>query len=128
MRYLLDSHTFIWLFAFPDRLGRKAKRVLTDDDSALCLSSAAVWELGIKHQLGKLELPEEPEHFIADRARRASIAIVPIEGRHALRAPALPMHHRDPFDRMMVAQAIADEYTIITNDKAIHRYDVACLW
>ncbi len=127
MRYLLDTHVFLWLATAPERLGRHLA-VIEDRRNQLVLSAASAWELAIKHQIGRLRLPEAPERFVP--ARMLAFGLLPqaILHEHALAVSDLPPLHRDPFDRLLVAQALLLGMTIVTADPAITRYPVATLF
>ncbi|HEX4420234.1 MAG TPA: type II toxin-antitoxin system VapC family toxin [Kofleriaceae bacterium] len=124
MKLLLDTHVFIWMHGDPDRLSSRARKLLVDADSELHLSVVAAWELGIKLARERLTLPEPLEDYVTSRAQRARMSILAIELVHVLEATALPPHHGDPFDRMLVAQARAEGLTLLTADPWIAKYDV----
>lgn len=124
MKLLLDTHVFIWMHAEPDRLSRRAKDLLIDPDTELHLSVVVAWELGIKIARERLTLPEPLEEYVMSRANRSRMSLLPIGLVHVLDAVALPAHHADPFDRMLVAQARAERLTLLTADPWIARYDV----
>lgn len=126
MRLLVDTHVFLWLLAEPDRLGGHI-RSLEDPRNDLFLSAASSWEIAIKTQLGRLQLPDDPKRYVPDRMRAIGAQPLPIEHSHALAVSGLPPFHRDPFDRMLVAQARDLRLTIVTADVQIARYDVATL-
>lgn len=126
MRALLDTHTFLWLVSAPDRLGEQ-RRFVEDTRNELLLSAASSWEISIKHSLGRLELPEPPERFVPRQLSSAGVGAIPVEHVHALRAGALPLHHRDPFDRLLIAQALELGVPVITADQAFDDYDVEVL-
>ena len=126
-RYLLDTHVWLWLQASPDRISLDVLEQLADDRNELLLSAASAWEIAIKHALGRLELPERPDRYVPDRMQRSGVTGVPIEHRHALQVAELPPHHRDPFDRLIVAQAQLLSTPVVTVDAAFDRYDVEVL-
>ncbi|MEM7353733.1 MAG: type II toxin-antitoxin system VapC family toxin [Acidobacteriota bacterium] len=126
-RILVDTHVWLWMNGSPERLSETARRQLSDAETALFLSAASVWEISIKTAGGKLELPEPPERYIIPRLAANRIDALPIRPLHAIRAAALPMHHRDPFDRMLVAQAQLEELELMTGDAALRRYEVETL-
>jgi PIN domain nuclease of toxin-antitoxin system len=123
MSYLLDSHVLLWWLEDSARIGPAARRVLADPGARILVSAASVWEIGIKQALGKLRVPES----IVDLLQDEGFEPLPITARHAEAAASLPPLHRDPFDRMLVAQARADGLTLITHDEAIRAYDVNVL-
>jgi len=122
----LDTHVFLWLLAEPDRLGEHIGS-LEDPSNELLLSAASSWEIAIKTQLGRLHLPEDPKRFVPDRMRAIGAEPLPIEHNHALAVGELPPLHRDPFDRILVAQARGLRLTIVTADVNIARYEVDTL-
>jgi PIN domain nuclease of toxin-antitoxin system len=125
VKLLLDSQCFLWWFAEPERLSEKAIAHITDEANELWFSVASIWEVGIKAALGKLPLPEPVERYVPSRMAQLGAKSLEIRAAHAIRAAALPMHHRDPFDRMLVAQAQVDDMTIVSADAMLTQYDVA---
>ncbi|HTV12976.1 MAG TPA: type II toxin-antitoxin system VapC family toxin [Acidimicrobiales bacterium] len=123
MRLLLDTHVFLWLLAEPERLGRHLASV-EGAGNDLLVSAASSWEIAIKVRLGRLSLPDDPKRYVPDRMRALGAEPLPVEHAHALAVADLPMLHRDPFDRVLVAQARHLELTIVTADADIARYDV----
>ncbi len=119
--YLLDTQVFLWMNAAPDRLGSAADLIL-DRSNQLFLSAASSWEIAIKFGLGKLPLPEPPARYVPSRMRLLGVERLPIEHSHALAIGGLPDHHRDPFDRMLVAQSHLERLPIITADPVLARY------
>lgn len=128
MNLLVDTHAWLWWRASPAKLGRRARAAMEDEDNALWFSAASAWEIATKHAIGKLPLPVTPDAFVADLVRLTSAHALAINVDHALRAGALPYHHRDPFDRLLVAQAQLDKLVLVTNDDNIAAYDVKTLW
>ena len=121
MRLLLDSHTLLWwLEDDRPRLGPQAQALITDAANEVFVSAATIWELAIKRATGKLQTPADLEAEV----RQNGFIALPISFRHAERAGRLPLLHRDPFDRMLVAQAQAENLTLITGDASIARYAV----
>jgi PIN domain nuclease of toxin-antitoxin system len=121
VRLLLDTHVFLWLQTEPERLGDHLALV-EDRGTTLLLSAASSWEIAIKYGLGRLSLPEPPERYVPTRMRAIGAEALPIEHAHALAVAALPALHRDPFDRLLVAQAGAAGATILTADPAVAQY------
>jgi len=128
MKFLIDTECWLWSFGEPDRLNAEAKRLITDPSSAIYFSAASSWEIAIKAALGKLKLPESPEQFVPSRLVALRMVSLPIEHKHALRVFALPHHHRDPFDRILVAQAQIESLPILTADRTLSMYDVRIIW
>ena len=127
MKVLLDTQTWLWL---QDRVGRfsdSTLEILQDLDTDRILSMASVWELSIKFALGKLRLPEAPDRYVPDRLALSMTRILPIELRHAVHVAQLPPHHRDPFDRMLVAQALIERMPVLTADRRFTAYGVEVL-
>jgi PIN domain nuclease of toxin-antitoxin system len=102
--------------------------ILEDAETTLLLSAISSWEIAVKWELGKLELPEPPERFVPDRMQRNGIEGLAVLHTHALGVANLPRHHRDPFDRMLIAQALAEDIPLLTGDDAIRAYDVEVMW
>ncbi len=125
MKLLLDTQCFLWWFSEPERLAERAIAHITDERNELWLSVVSIWEVGIKVALGKLPLPEPVERYIPSRMAQLGTKSLEIRAAHAMRAAALPMHHRDPFDRMLIAQAQVDDMTIVSADAMLAQYDVA---
>jgi PIN domain nuclease of toxin-antitoxin system len=125
VRLLLDTQCFLWWFAQPERLSERAIAHITDEANELWFSVASIWEVGIKVALGKLPLSEPVERYIPSRMTLLGAKSLEIQAAHAIRAAALPLHHRDPFDRMLVAQAQVDDMTIVSADAILSQYDVS---
>lgn len=121
---LLDTRIALWLASEPDRLSDSSRALVDDPRTDLLFSSASAWEIAIKYAAEKLALPAPPSEFLPELQRRLRLTAVPIDVGHAVRAAALPMLHRDPFDRMLVAQAQALGVPIMSVDGAIGRYEV----
>lgn len=119
MRYLLDTHTLLWARAAPDLLSADALAVLESTDNVLYLSVASLWECAIKSSIGKLDVPEDFYRTVA-----SDYELLGIETSHVEACANLPMHHRDPFDRMLVVQARLGGLILVTRDREIAMYDV----
>lgn len=128
MRLLLDTHVWLWLQHAPERLGADALRDVEHPDNDLLFSAASSWEIAIKWALGKLSLPAPPDRYVPDRVHTSGVTPLPIQHRHALAVAHLPPHHRDPFDRLLVAQAREEHAVLVTGDRAFAAYDVAVRW
>lgn len=124
-RYLIDTHVWLWMQSDPDRLCDQTRAIVRDIRNGIFFSAASAWEIAIKYRLGKLPLPERPASYIPDRMRRSGTSPLPVDHAHTLRTADLPDHHRDPFDRVLVAQAQLLDLTIITADNQLSAYDVA---
>lgn len=124
MRILLDTQCWLWMLAAPERFSPRARALVTATQNELYLSAASAWEIAIKHGLGKLQLPEPPAQYVPGRLRETRTSPLAIELGHALRVSDLPVHHRDPFDRLLIAQAQVEDLPILTADPVLSRYDV----
>lgn len=123
-RFLLDTRVWIWMLAEPEKLSRRVSTILGDEKTELFLSVASVWEMSIKHRLGKLTFSTPPSQFIPEQLEKMNVRSIPIEAHHAIAAAELPDHHHDPFDRLILAQAILEKLTILSADKQFSKYDV----
>lgn len=128
MKFLLDTQCWLWWFAQPERLNEEAITQIDDETNELWLSVASVWEMGIKVAIGKLPLPEPIDSYISSRMVQLGVRSLEITASHALQASALPLHHRDPFDRMLIAQAIAENMMLVSADPVFRQYNVSTLW
>lgn len=128
MRYLLDTHTLIWLFENNPRLSNRAKSIVIDETNDLFVSIASIWEMTIKSSLGKLNLSIPLWDLIAQKLIPSDIQLLPIQLEHLAVLETLPFHHRDPFDRILIAQAISDRLILLSADEAFKNYDVDCNW
>ena len=128
MRALLDTHTFLWWVLDLPRLSSKSRAILEDGANELLLSAASAYEIALKARSGRLTLPESPEAYVPARLITNGFSRLPIDLGHALRAGTLPWIHRDPFDRLLVAQAQMEGLAILTADPVISRYDVETIW
>jgi PIN domain nuclease of toxin-antitoxin system len=122
--YLLDTHVWLWLLTDEERIRPDLLAELRAAGTTLLLSAASSWEIAIKWSIGRLSLPASPETYVPGRLQRSGVTGLPVQHGHALRAASLPRHHRDPFDRLLVAQAQLESVTIITVDPAFEDYDV----
>lgn len=125
---LVDTHAFLWMTVEPERLGSVARARIEDPASRVLLSLASVWEIAIKESLGKLELPAPVGSFVEEQLALTRTAILPISFGHAVRVAELPWHHRDPFDRLLVAQALVDRIPLLSTDVSLDPYGVERLW
>ena len=124
MKYLLDTHAWLWLLLDPARIGSKMRKLVTDGKSEFHLSIASAWEIAIKHAAGRLTLPQPPLDYIQSRTREDGVSLLPVRLEHVCVAAELPRHHSDPFDRLLVAQARNEKATLVTHDENIAKYDV----
>ena len=124
MRILLDTQCWLWWIASPERLSAKAEELLRDGANEIFFSSASAWEITIKYAIGKLALPEAPQEFVPKRLARDRIHDLAVTTPHALQVAALPPHHRDPFDRLLVAQSVLEGIPLMSADPRLRAYDV----
>ena len=127
MRLLLDTHAYLWWLADDDKLSYEARDVLADPRTSAYVSAASIWEIAIKAKLGRLRLGSARALAEATEIAGNDFAELPIRARHAAAAGALPRHHDDPFDRMLVAQAQIEDLVLVTCDEKIGLYDVRVL-
>ena len=128
MKILLDTCAFLWLTTDAPELSDKAKILFQNTSNAVYLSSVSVWEIIVKHQLGKLPLPSAADDFIKQQCEKHFVEYLSLDEKAVFNLSRLPNHHRDPFDRMLVCQAIAYDLNILTSDKLIMEYPVATVW
>jgi PIN domain nuclease of toxin-antitoxin system len=126
VRILLDTHVWLWMLTDPARLAG-VEDVITDARNQLLLSAASTWELAIKVGLGRLDLPVHLETYVPERMRATGVTPLPIEHRHTVELAALPPIHRDPFDRLLVAQARVLDVPLVTADRRLPAYEVETL-
>lgn len=128
MNLLLDTVTFLWLLSDSPKLSEPVRRAFLDPDREVYLSSISGWEIAIKNSLGRLPLPEPAEVFVPRMRKQLSVRSLALNEASTLQLGKLPVLHRDPFDRMLVCQAIEHGLTIATPDELVRRYPVRCLW
>jgi len=122
MRLLLDTHTFLWFVAGDPQLSTTCRNLIEDLGNQRTLSVASVWEMAIKVGLGKLPLAQPLESFVPAQLQQNAIDLLPIEPRHAFEVPRLPFHHRDPFDRLLIAQSLIEQIPLLSADAAFDAY------
>ena len=127
MKALLDTHAFLWAIAEEDKLSRRAQQVFTGPNQ-LWLSVASVWEILIKVRAGKLPLPEPAGPYVVRKLAENRIDVLPINLDHVLRIEAMPVHHRDPFDRILIAQSQEERLPLVTADPVFERYHIQLIW
>ena len=125
---ILDTHAFLWLIAQPERLSARAIELIQDSSNGVFLSSVSVWEIVVKHSKGQLALPEDPRTLIPRARSEHQVEALALSEESALQGSRLPWHHQDPFDRMLVSQAIAEQMAIMTADQAIRQYPIQVVW
>ena len=128
MKLLLDTHAFIWWDSTPDKIPAATLLLLEDADNPVSVSLASLWEIQIKTQLGKLALRTDLAEVLRQQQTENGIGLLPISLPHILELDQLPYHHKDPFDRLIVAQARIEQAAIITGDRAFKKYDCQTIW
>ncbi|MBN2106738.1 MAG: type II toxin-antitoxin system VapC family toxin [Deltaproteobacteria bacterium] len=128
MRALLDTNCFLWGITDSEKLSLAARSFMADLDNSLCLSAASLWEIAVKVSIGKLELLRPFDQLIPEQLAVNAIDILPIEPPHLSRLITLPFYHRDPFDRLIIAQAQTEDIALLSSDTAFQKYDVKLIW
>jgi PIN domain nuclease of toxin-antitoxin system len=128
VKYLLDTGVWLWSVLEPERISEKARKVFADLGQEVFLSAASSWEVAIKSAAGKLSLPEPPATYVPRRMVDQGLRPLAVSHQHALAVFALPPHHRDPFDRLLIAQANLEDLILITADRVFQLYRVQLLW
>ncbi len=128
MKLLLDTHTFIWWSNEPTRLSENALIACQDNNNTLILSVVSVWEMEIKMQLGKLKISRPMEEWIKSQQQTNGLQVLPVELTHVLNLGSLPLHHKDPFDRLLIAQAVVEGATLVSVDPIFSNYSANVLW
>ncbi|MFM8497251.1 MAG: type II toxin-antitoxin system VapC family toxin [Planctomycetia bacterium] len=128
MKLLVDTHAFLWFLTDAPSLSATAREAIASADNHVVLSAASAWEVTVKYALGKLPLPDEPDRYLPAMRKRAGIELLPIGEAEVCQVHKLPPIHRDPFDRILVAQATVHGLVIVTDDATIGRYPVRTLW
>lgn len=128
MKLILDTHTFLWFVTNDPLLSATAKALIADPTNEIVISPASYWEIAIKVSIGKYPLAVPFEQFFTEGVEGNDFSILPIEIRHAAVLASLPMHHKDPFDRMIISQAMAEQMDVVSIDVAFDPYGVTRLW
>ena len=128
MKYLLDTHALLWILADDQRLSKNAKDCYLDKKNIILLSLSSIWEMSIKSSLNKLEIKSSMETFVEQHVINNNIQILNILPQHLYPLEKLPFHHRDPFDRLIISQAIYENMPVITSDKNFDLYSVKRVW
>jgi len=128
MRCLLDTHVLLWFDGAPEKLSKKVLDILLDENNELYLSHVSIWEMQIKHQLGKLVIDTKLKELISSQQKINGLQLLNIEPEHIYSLSELPSHHRDPFDRMLISQAMTEEMTLLTIDEKIQLYQKQVNW
>lgn len=127
MGYLLDTHTFIWMMEDAPQLSKRVAAIILDETESLWISPVSFWEMSIKRSLGKLNLKHTTQQFWKE-AEKQKIDFLSLSLSHFAAVEQLPFHHRDPFDRLLIAQAKTEELTLLTRDRHFQAYDVPVVW
>ena len=128
MKYLLDTMVWLWSVGPTDKIGSSGLEILANGEEDIYLSAASSWEIAIKTKLGKYKLGEPPGRYVPKRLAEQGIRSLPVTLRQTLSVYDLPLHHHDPFDRLIIAQAITEEMTVLTADRVFGKYPVEVLW
>lgn len=131
MKVLIDTHAFLWWIADDPALPATARTIIADPSNVVFFSAASAWEVAIKARLGRLALAsgeEDLERFVARQVEANRFEVLPVQLHHALRVYSLPPHHQDPFDRLLVAQAVVEALPVVTRDPQIVKYGIETLW
>jgi PIN domain nuclease of toxin-antitoxin system len=128
MRLLLDTCTFLWIVTGSSRLSKHAAQWFVDPANEIFLSVVSTWEIAVKYSLGTLRLPAPPIDFIASQREAHGIATLPLTEEEALYLPKIPKLHRDPFDRMLICQAVVNGLAVLTPDELVSQYPIRTLW
>lgn len=128
MKYLLDTMVWLWSVGPTELIGRAGLEILSSGPDEIYLSAASSWEIAIKAKLGKFQLPEAPGRYVRTRLAKQGIRPLSVTLDHTLGVYDLPLHHNDPFDRLIIAQALADDMVILTSDRAFKKYSVDLVW
>jgi PIN domain nuclease of toxin-antitoxin system len=127
-RLLLDTHTFLWWVSDAPEFKSTTKRAIANNKNECYLSVASCWEMAIKASIGKLRLAKPMERFITEQLAANGFALLNVDLRHAAKVETLPFYHRDPFDRLLIAQAMMEKLTIVSADRVFSKYGVKVLW
>jgi PIN domain nuclease of toxin-antitoxin system len=127
MNLLLDTNVILWWFGGSTRIKKPLRAQIADQANIVFISSVSTWEIAIKAAIGKLRLPSDPKSYLAPRIVRAGLTVLPVLPDHTYEVFALPMHHVDPFDRLLIAQARINDLVLVTGDRAFDAYDVRTL-
>jgi len=128
VRCLLDTHAFLWWIGGDPRLSQRATEIIRDPDNEILVSAASIWEIAIKAQLGRIAFTADPADLVPRQIAENGFAELPISVRHALQTHRLPLLHRDPFDRALIAQAQVECVPLLSADEAVAQYAVAVIW
>jgi PIN domain nuclease of toxin-antitoxin system len=128
MKYLLDTMVWLWSVGPVEKIGDAGCQVFEDGTSEIYLSAVSSWEIAIKARLGKYKLPETPGRYVPKKLDQQGIRPLPVTLDHSLKVFSLPLYHHDPFDHLLIAQAILERMVILTSDRFFEKYPVEVLW
>jgi PIN domain nuclease of toxin-antitoxin system len=128
MKYLLDTVVWLWSVGSSETIGDAGLEILASGDEEIYFSAASSWEIAIKTKLGKFRLPEEPVRYVPKRLTEQGIRSLAVTQTHSLKVYDLPFHHHDPFDRLIIAQAIFEGMTVLTSDRVFEKYAIDIVW
>lgn len=128
MKFLLDTHTFLWAIGEPGKLSKKVLEIIENSENEIFTSVVNTWEICIKYSIGKLEIKKDPEKFIREEIQEANFQILEIKLNHLFPLTKLPDFHKDPFDRLLISQSQTENIPILTNDPLIKKYKVKTIW
>jgi PIN domain nuclease of toxin-antitoxin system len=128
VKYLLDTHTFLWWNLDDPQLSPQAKEIIADGSNEIFLSAGSAWEIAIKAAKGRLILPEPPTQYVAERMSLYRFQSLTVQISHACQVYQLPPHHHDPFDRLLIAQSQLESLPLLTGDNIISRYEIETIW
>jgi len=128
VKYLLDTNVFLWSIGPLRKLNQQALDLLAGGQEEFYLSAASAWEVTIKSAIGRLTLPHPPKRLVPESVKLLSLRPLPITQTHALAVSDLPLHHHDPFDRILIAQAVTEDMVLMTSDRLFSRYPVQTFW
>lgn len=128
MRLLLDTHAFLWAIAEPDRLSTRARKAISDSRNDLIVSTVSLWEIALKVEAGKLRLPASRSYFETHMDQLGVAEVLSISPRHVYALLSLPTVHKDPFDRLLAAQSIAEDLSLLTKDAVFREYSLKAVW
>ena len=128
MKLLLDTHAFLWWVEGTPAFGRRGKAAVSNPENEILLSVASCWELAIKLSLGKIRLAKSLDRFILEQLSLNGFSLLDVQFRHVVRVADLPFRHRDPFDRLIAAQALEDDLALVSSDRVFRKYGVDVVW
>jgi PIN domain nuclease of toxin-antitoxin system len=128
MRLLLDTHVLLWWIDGDPRISKRSHALISDAENAVSVGVASVWEIAIKAGLGQLKVPPDLQGYLRRQLARNEFALLPVLFEHAVGVRELPWHHRDPFDRLLIAQARAEQLSLVSRDPRMKAYEIDLLW